>query len=70
MVNLIHFIKTESQRHLNKLHENANANKLIKKTKEDEIIPKNIEIKTIINKDNNNYNIDNIEKGEVKKNYR
>ena len=67
-VNFIHFIKTESQRHMNKLHENANANKLILKNKEDKNILKDTEKKIIINNENNDNNNthDNNEKDEVK----
>ena len=48
-VNFIHFIKTESQRHLNKLHENANPNKLNLKNKNDKNKLNEPESKTIIN---------------------
>ena len=58
-VNFIHFIKTQSQRYLNKLHGNANTNKLILKNKEDKNILKDTEEKTIINKENNVYNNNN-----------
>ena len=43
-VNFIHFIKTESQRNLNKLHENANLNILTLKKNEDKNIIKDIKI--------------------------
>ena len=76
-VNFIHFIKTESERNLNKLHENANTNKLILKNKNDNNKLKEPVPKTIIkddnnvsndNDDNNNYNDinDNNKKEEIK----
>jgi hypothetical protein len=54
-VNFIHFIKTESQRNLNKLHENANLNILTLKKNEDKNIIKDMKTK----KDNINFNNDN-----------
>ena len=70
-VNFIHFIKTESQRNLNKLHENANLNILTLKKNEDKNIIKDMKTK----KDNINFNNDNDidtnennEKDEAKKN--
>ena len=54
-VNFIHFIKTESQRNLNKLHENANLNILTFKKNEDKNIIKDMKTK----KDNINFNNDN-----------